>query len=173
MVLFRSPHPDVEGTLPHIFVFRDNAAMSDTWVHGIVPEDITTWEWVFENAKYSPLYGKEDRLASYINAVTKERLDWAQVKTKATLLSTALIREYGFQVGDTVSLFSTNTIWYPIAMWAVIRGGKFRGGRESLKRSPCLPASLPLSRFPFRPPSARRTDFVTARWPSQRRVAGV
>lgn len=78
---------------------------------------------MFENAKYSPLYGN-DRLASYVNAVTKEKLDWAQVKSKATLLSTALIHEYGFQVGDTVSLFSTNTIWYPVAMWAVIRGGK-------------------------------------------------
>ncbi|KAI1622729.1 4-coumarate-CoA ligase [Exophiala viscosa] len=102
MVLFKSLHPDVE-----------------------VPEDITTWEWVFESEKYSPLYQKDqkDRLCAYVNAVTKERLDWAEVKTKATQLSTALIREYGFQVGDTVSLFSTNTIWYPVAMWAVIRGG--------------------------------------------------
>ncbi|KIV77280.1 hypothetical protein PV11_09091 [Exophiala sideris] len=102
MVLFKSPHPDVE-----------------------VPEDITTWEWVFENEKYSPLYQKDqkDRLCGYVNAITKERLDWAEVKTKATQLSTALIKEYGFQVGDTVSLFSTNTIWYPVAMWAVVRGG--------------------------------------------------
>jgi acyl-CoA synthetase (AMP-forming)/AMP-acid ligase II len=63
-------------------------------------------------------------LSGYVNAVTKERLDWDQVKTKATQLSTALIKKYGLQAGDTVSLFSTNTIWYPVAMWAVIRAGK-------------------------------------------------
>jgi acyl-CoA synthetase (AMP-forming)/AMP-acid ligase II len=63
-------------------------------------------------------------LSGYVNAVTRERLDWAQVKTKATQMSTALIREYGFKVSDTVSLFSTNTVWYPVAMWAVIRGGE-------------------------------------------------
>ncbi|KAL6250147.1 hypothetical protein RBB50_002448 [Rhinocladiella similis] len=103
MVLFKTPHPDVE-----------------------VPDKITTWEWLFEDKGYSPLYSKSDGsrpLRGYINADTKERLDWAQVKTKATQLSTALARECGFQPGDTVSLFSTNTIWYPVAMWAVVRGG--------------------------------------------------
>ncbi len=62
-------------------------------------------------------------LAGYINAITKERLDWAAVKTKATQLSTVLVRDYGLQPGETVSLFSTNTIWYPVAMWAVVRMG--------------------------------------------------
>jgi hypothetical protein len=97
----------------------------------LVPDNITTWEWVFESKEYSPLYrqsqpNKEgEQLRGYVNAITKERLDWGEVKTKATHLSTALIREYGFRVGDTVSLFSTNTIWYPVAMWAAIRGGMF------------------------------------------------
>ncbi|KIW20424.1 hypothetical protein PV08_00999 [Exophiala spinifera] len=89
-----------------------------------VPDNITTWEWAFESKSYSPLYNAQSGPSrGYINADTKERLDWAQVKTKATLLSTALVREYGFKPGDTVSLFSTNTIWYPVAMWAVVRGG--------------------------------------------------
>lgn len=92
----------------------------------IVPTDITTWEWLFEPTKYSPLYKTPQQpLAGYVNAITKERLDWAEVKAKATQLSTALIRGYGLQAGDTVSLFSTNTIWYPVAMWAVIRAGMF------------------------------------------------
>jgi 4-coumarate--CoA ligase len=91
-----------------------------------VPTSITTWEWLFEPGPYSPLYNKAPSapLAGYVNAVTKERLDWAAVKTKATQLSTVLTRDYGFQPTDTVSLFSTNTIWYPVAMWAVIRGGE-------------------------------------------------
>ncbi|KIW22817.1 uncharacterized protein PV07_11078 [Cladophialophora immunda] len=94
-----------------------------------VPEDITTWEWVFETKEFSPLYKTpREPLAGYVNAVTKERLDWAAVKTAATQLSTAWVKEYGFQPGETISLFSTNTIWYPIAMWAVIRaGGRVNG----------------------------------------------
>jgi acyl-CoA synthetase (AMP-forming)/AMP-acid ligase II len=58
--------------------------------------------------------------------VTKERIDFAEVKEKATLLSSALTQEYGLKPGDTVSLFSTNTIWYPVAMWAILRAGSFR-----------------------------------------------
>ena len=40
------------------------------------------------------------------------------------LLSSALVREYGLRPDDTISLFSTNTIWYPVAMWAMIRAGR-------------------------------------------------
>jgi 4-coumarate--CoA ligase len=51
-----------------------------------------------------------------------------QVKHAATALSTVLIREHGLQPGDTVSLFGTNSVWYPVAMWAVIRaGGRVNG----------------------------------------------
>ncbi|EXJ88684.1 hypothetical protein A1O1_05615 [Capronia coronata CBS 617.96] len=97
----------------------------------IVPAHLTTWEWMFEAREYSPLYqpcGEEQSLGGYVDAITHERLDWADVKIKATQLSTTLIREYGLQPGETVSLFSTNTIWYPVAMWAVIRaGGRING----------------------------------------------
>ncbi|KIW65025.1 hypothetical protein PV04_07315 [Phialophora macrospora] len=106
MVLLKSPHPRLD-----------------------IPENISTWEWLFEPGEFSPLYKTpREPLAGYVNAITKERLDWAAVRTKATQLSTALVKEYGLQPGDTVSLFSTNTIWYPVAMWAVIRaGGRVNG----------------------------------------------
>ena len=57
----------------------------------LVPETITTWEWLFEPGEYSPLF-KTLRvpLAGYVNAITKERLDWDAVKVKATLMSTVL-----------------------------------------------------------------------------------
>ena len=90
----------------------------------LVPEHLTTWEWLFEPGEFSPLYKTpREPLAGYVNAITKERLDWAEVKIKATQLSTTLAREYGLKPGETVSLFSTNTIWYPVAMWAVVRAG--------------------------------------------------
>ena len=77
-----------------------------------------------------PLYNRppSQPLGAYINAITKERLDWAQVKEKATLLSSALVHKCGLKPGETVSLFSTNTIWFPVAMWAVVRaGGRVNG----------------------------------------------
>ncbi|WPH02494.1 Hypothetical protein R9X50_00535900 [Acrodontium crateriforme] len=106
MVLFKSPHP-----------------------HLSIPDRLTTWQWAFEDKEFSPTeYASPRNVGGYINAVTKERLDLFEVKTKATQLSTALIRHYGLQAGDTVSLFSTNTIWYPIAMWATVRaGGRVNG----------------------------------------------
>ena len=78
---------------------------------------------------HSPLLNAaKNDLGSYINAATKERLDFAQVKEKATHLSTALVQRYDMRPGDTVSLFSTNTIWYPVAVWATVRaGGRVNG----------------------------------------------
>ena len=53
---------------------------------------------------------------------------WLQVKEAATHLSTALKKRYGLLEGDTVALFSQNSIWYPVAMHATLRvGGKVSG----------------------------------------------
>ena len=94
-----------------------------------VPRDLTTWQWLFEHPTYSPLHRyPSSQLGGYHDAVTKEQLNWAQVKQAATHLSTALVQKYGLQEGDTVALFSQNTIWYPVAMHAALRvGGKVSG----------------------------------------------
>jgi 4-coumarate--CoA ligase len=39
-----------------------------------------------------------------------------------------LVKKYGFKEGDTVSLFSPNTIWYPVAMHGVSRVGGIISG---------------------------------------------
>lgn len=97
--------------------------------HKTVPRDLTTWQWLFEHPYYSPLSRfPEDKLAGYHNAITKETLNWKQVKEVSTYLSTALVKNYGLKEGDTVALFSPNTVWYPIAMHATMRvGGKISG----------------------------------------------
>jgi acyl-coenzyme A synthetase/AMP-(fatty) acid ligase len=94
-----------------------------------VPRHLTTYEWLFEDKTYSPLHRfPESELGGYHNAVTKETLNWREVKEAATYLSTALVKKYGLKEGDTVSLFSQNTIWYPVAMHATLRvGGKISG----------------------------------------------
>lgn len=94
-----------------------------------VPDNLTTWQWAFEHLDHSPtLYASPVDQGSYINALTNERLNFLSVKDNATQLGTALIKEHGFLPGDTISLFSTNTIWYPVAMWATVRaGGRVNG----------------------------------------------
>ncbi|KUJ17145.1 acetyl-CoA synthetase-like protein [Mollisia scopiformis] len=93
-----------------------------------LPTNITNWTWLF-NSPASPLQSiPSSQLAGYSNANTKERINWANVKTHTTHLSTALVRHYGLQKGDVVALFSQNTIWYPVAMLAVNRVGGIISG---------------------------------------------
>ncbi|KAI3327107.1 acetyl-CoA synthetase-like protein [Xylariaceae sp. AK1471] len=102
MPIFKSKHPDIS-----------------------FPDDVTIWEWLFEeSSKYSPLnkYRDED-LAGYVDAVTKERVSWRDVKEAAAYISTALVREYDLKAGNTLSLFSRNTIWYPVMLFAAMRVG--------------------------------------------------
>jgi acyl-CoA synthetase (AMP-forming)/AMP-acid ligase II len=90
------------------------------------PTDLTVWEWAFEDKRYSPIFrNPPSKLAGFSNAVTGERLDFLQVKEHATYLCTALASQYGLGRDDTVSLFSQNSIWYPVAMFAVLRAGTF------------------------------------------------
>ncbi|KAK8049610.1 4-coumarate-CoA ligase 2 [Apiospora phragmitis] len=61
--------------------------------------------------------------AGYTDTATKEHLSWKGVKDAATHISTALSSNYGFQANDTISLFSRNTIWYPVTLFAAVRLG--------------------------------------------------
>lgn len=91
-----------------------------------VPTDVTVWQWLFdEESSASPLNGKiaKQDLAGYADAHTKERVSWQEVKEYSTYLSTALVRKYGFQPEQTLSLFSRNTIWYPVTLFAATRVG--------------------------------------------------
>lgn len=88
-----------------------------------LPRDLTVWDWLFDSS-YSPLNNRsESELGGYTNAITKERLSYSAVKTATTHLSTALTTKCGFKTGDTVALFSQNSIWYPVAMLGTLRAG--------------------------------------------------
>lgn len=67
-------------------------------------------------------------MAGYTNCTTKERLSYAEVKEVTTHLSTTLSKKYNLRRGETVSLFSPNTIWYPVAMLSVLRLGAIVSG---------------------------------------------
>lgn len=86
-----------------------------------VPTDLTIWDWLFAS-RYSPLINGR-RVAGYTNAITGQRIDYAQVKEYTTYVSTALVKKYGLKEGETVALFSPNTIWYPVALLGTLRAG--------------------------------------------------
>jgi len=96
--------------------------------HHLVPTDITDWDWLFDSP-YSPLSKyPPSELAGFQNAITKERVNWQDVKDYSTYISTALVKKYGLKEGQTVALFSQNTVWYPVAMFAGLRvGAKISG----------------------------------------------
>lgn len=117
-----------------------------------IPENVTTYQHFFED--------NPSLSGAYENAVTKERLSFGEVKRKAELLSTIFVRKYGLQPGQTVSLFSSNSIWYPVGVWAAIRaGGRVNGAspaytldetEHALKTADTkilltLPSSLPIA----------------------------
>ncbi|KAL8942931.1 MAG: hypothetical protein Q9211_001181 [Gyalolechia sp. 1 TL-2023] len=86
-----------------------------------VPTDLTIWDWLFAS-RYSPL-AQKGPVAGYTNAVTGERVDYAQVKEYTTYLSTALVKRHGLKEGETVALFSPNSIWFPVALLGTLRAG--------------------------------------------------
>lgn len=87
-----------------------------------MPTDIPIWTWLF-NSPHSPLAQNHRSFGRYENALTKESLDWAQVKEASTNISTSLVRNHGLRQGETVALFSQNSVWYPVAMFAALRAG--------------------------------------------------
>lgn len=104
MPIFKSQHPDID-----------------------LPTDISIWDWLFgDESKYSPINRFPERdLAGYLDGSTKRRVSWKEVKSAATYISTALCKKYGFNTGDTLSLFSRNSIWYPVTLFAAVRVGTF------------------------------------------------
>jgi 4-coumarate--CoA ligase len=90
-----------------------------------VPQKLAVWDWLFDS-EFSPLARYEDHeLKGYLNAVTNKRLNWKEVKEYSTYISTALVKKYGLKEGQTVSLFSQNSIWYPVVMHGCLRAGNY------------------------------------------------
>jgi 4-coumarate--CoA ligase len=89
-----------------------------------LPPNESIWSFFF-NSAYSPLSKISPSTApsGYLDASTGASLSYLDVKKKATQLSTALTLHHSFKVGDTCILFSQNSIWYPVAMFAVLRVG--------------------------------------------------
>ncbi|KAL9109787.1 MAG: hypothetical protein Q9227_005656 [Pyrenula ochraceoflavens] len=93
-----------------------------------LPKDLSIWTWIFDSP-FSPLVRfPPDSIAGYTNGLTKEHLSYKDVKSNTTYLSTALVKNYGLQQGQTISLFSPNSIWYPVAVLGSLRAGGVASG---------------------------------------------
>lgn len=88
-----------------------------------MPWHLPVWTWLFDS-EYSPLRNfQPGDIKGFTNAATKEHLSYADIKEHSTHLSTALVKKYGLQQGQTVALFAPNTVWYPCSMFGVLRAG--------------------------------------------------
>ncbi|KKY17420.1 putative 4-coumarateligase 2 [Phaeomoniella chlamydospora] len=114
-----------------------------------VPADLAIWTWLFDS-DYSPLKKhSSSNLGGYTNAITGERLSWADVKRHTTHLSTALVERYGLKPGETVALFSPNTVWYPVAVFAIHRAGGVMSGASPAYTADEMAYALKVSQAKF------------------------
>ena len=96
--------------------------------HLDIPQDITTWQWLFDS-EHSPLrQNPTSEVQGFTNAATKESLSFFQIRDHAISLSNVLAQDYGLKAGEVVSLFSMNNVWYPVAMHATARVGGIVSG---------------------------------------------
>ncbi|KAI9704608.1 MAG: hypothetical protein M1820_005521 [Bogoriella megaspora] len=114
-----------------------------------LPRNITVWDWLFDSPS-SPINSPSNsRLAGYTDAITKERVNYEDVKNYSTYIHTALAQHYGLKTGDTVALFSPNTIWYPVAMFAAIRAGAMVSGASPAYNAEEMTYALKTARANF------------------------
>ncbi|KIY01306.1 uncharacterized protein Z520_02858 [Fonsecaea multimorphosa CBS 102226] len=85
-----------------------------------IPDNVTIWSWLFET-KHSPPGVRPS--GGFRDASTDQFLSFDDIRRLATRLSTILYHKYGLRTGDGVCVFSANTIWYPVAMFAAVRLG--------------------------------------------------
>lgn len=87
-----------------------------------MPTDLSIWDFFFGPtstiARTPP-----SQIASFVDATTDVSISFHELKKLCTFLSTALTKHHGLRPGHTVSLFSANTIYYPVALFGTLRVG--------------------------------------------------
>lgn len=87
-----------------------------------MPTDLSIWDFFFgptsKIARTPP-----SQIASFVDATTDVSISFHELKKLCTFLSTALTKHHGLRPGHTVSMFSANTIYYPVALFGTLRVG--------------------------------------------------
>lgn len=82
-----------------------------------IPDNVTIWSWLFDSSQ-----GLE-RSGGFRDAFNDQFFSYDHVRQLATRLSAVLHHKYGLRAGDGVCIFASNTIWYPVALFAAVRLG--------------------------------------------------
>jgi 4-coumarate--CoA ligase len=87
-----------------------------------VPTQISLWDFLFTPSKYFKPINSPSSPPSFINALTNKSLTFQEVKQYSVYFSTVL-RNLGLEAGDVISICTPNSIWYPVALFGILRAG--------------------------------------------------
>lgn len=84
---------------------------------------MTIWSWLFDSKYSLARNAAGPRTGGFRDGSNNQFLSFDDVRDLATQLSTALRKCYSIDQGDGVCIFASNTIWYPIVVFASVRLG--------------------------------------------------
>jgi acyl-coenzyme A synthetase/AMP-(fatty) acid ligase len=88
----------------------------------LVPTQIPLWDFLFTPSQYFKPINSPSSPPSFINVLTNKSLTFQEVKEYSVYLSTVL-RNLGLEAGDVISICTPNSIWYPVALFGILRAG--------------------------------------------------
>ncbi|KAK6387326.1 hypothetical protein LTS17_000593 [Exophiala oligosperma] len=87
-----------------------------------VPTDVSIWQWLFDNSAPNCKFNRH-QTGGFRDANTGEFISFVDLRALAITLSTSLAAKYGIRPGSHVTIFCSNSIWYPVLTFAIVRLG--------------------------------------------------
>src|ERR1700744_1983788 len=89
------------------------------------PTDLPLWQFLFES-KHSVLHGRPPaEVRGFRDGVTGQFISYSELRDLSTAACIALSRQYRLQPGQTVCILGLNSIWYPVALFSILRAGVY------------------------------------------------
>ncbi|KAK0384327.1 hypothetical protein NLU13_8414 [Sarocladium strictum] len=88
-----------------------------------VPENLTLWSWLLDSSHSCLAQSPASQVQGFTDATTGEHMSFSDLRTHTIHLSTTLSRDYGLKEGQVISIFSRNSIWYPVITLSAVRIG--------------------------------------------------
>jgi 4-coumarate--CoA ligase len=88
-----------------------------------VPTHTPLWDFLFTPSSYFKPINSPSSPPTFTNALTNNSLTFSQVKQYSIDFSTFLVRNLGLATGDVISICTPNSIWYPVALFGILRAG--------------------------------------------------
>jgi acyl-coenzyme A synthetase/AMP-(fatty) acid ligase len=88
------------------------------------PSQSSAWNFLFESPSTSQTFNhSSSQLKGFINTASGAWFTHQQIKDSSTHLSTSLAKTYGSKEGEIISIFSPNSILFPVAMFGIMHAG--------------------------------------------------